>query len=465
MRFAGYAALFDKRDDGRDVIRRGAFVRTLDERQEPLPLFWQHRPEMRIGWVERIAEDAKGLRVIASIDNPEGGAAAALKQGTTNGLSFGYRARGYLRDAAGRELTDIDLYEVSLVSHPMQHAARVHQVSLGEQKFNQRHYREDGQFARAGEGVLYGGGTARSGLAPRAPGSTPASANARTAISNGASDETSLPQRDIVVIGDKDRQLRDDFDATFAPLGEAGRSGEQQQGGIRANAPRNPSRTYRLGILSKLHESGQSGPETVSSGRNDAGGVSYGLYQFTSRFPVYERGKIVGYNVGGTVRTFLNSPEGSPWRTEFADLTPGIVNFSDAWKRVARTNANQFGEAQHAFIKRTHYESAVNGVLKTTGLNLDSRSDAIRNVAWSVSVQHAKAVGILKRAVAKTDKSMHRTNSNYDRILINNIYDERSLYVLNNVQPKSTARSIVSRRYADERNDALQMLSGTYRPQ
>ena len=128
MRFAGYAALFGLRDSGRDVIRKGAFARTLSERKQPIPLFWQHRPDMRIGWVESIAEDAKGLRVVASIDNPDGGAAAALKAGKASGLSFGYRARQHRRDAEGRELTEIDLYEVSLVTHPMQHTARVHMV-------------------------------------------------------------------------------------------------------------------------------------------------------------------------------------------------------------------------------------------------------------------------------------------------------------------------------------------------
>jgi uncharacterized protein len=129
LRFAGYAALFGKRDAGRDVIVAGAFARTLAERQEPLPLFWQHRVDLRIGWIEAIAEDSRGLRVVASVDNPDGGAAAALKQGETTGLSFGYRARCFTRDAAGRELTDIDLIEVSLVTHPMQHGARVHLVA------------------------------------------------------------------------------------------------------------------------------------------------------------------------------------------------------------------------------------------------------------------------------------------------------------------------------------------------
>lgn len=128
LRFAGYAALFNQRDNGRDVIRPGAFARTLAERNRPLPLYWQHRPDQRIGWVETVAEDKRGLRVVAAIDNPDGGAAAALKRGAVTGLSFGYTARGFNRDSAGRELTDIELFEVSLVTHPMQDAARVHLV-------------------------------------------------------------------------------------------------------------------------------------------------------------------------------------------------------------------------------------------------------------------------------------------------------------------------------------------------
>lgn len=133
MRFAGYAALFDKRDAGRDTIRPGAFTRTLAERaapgKPPLPLYWQHNPDQRIGWIEQAGEDERGLRVIASIDNPQGGAAAALRSGRVNGLSFGYRARSFTRDEAGRTLRDIDLFEVSLVTNPMQHGARVHMVT------------------------------------------------------------------------------------------------------------------------------------------------------------------------------------------------------------------------------------------------------------------------------------------------------------------------------------------------
>ena len=129
LRFAGYAALFDRRDAGRDTIRSGAFARSLASAAGPIPLLWQHRPDLRIGWVERLAEDARGLRVIAAIANPDSAPAQALRQGTVSGLSFGYRARAFHRSRQGRDLIDIDLFEVSLVTRPMQHAARVHLIT------------------------------------------------------------------------------------------------------------------------------------------------------------------------------------------------------------------------------------------------------------------------------------------------------------------------------------------------
>ena len=128
IRFAGYAALFEVADAGRDTIRRGAFARTLRERAEPLPLLWEHRPGQRVGVVERVAEDARGLRVIARVENLASRAARLLLDRAVSGLSFGYRARQFRVTAAGRVLHDIELFEVSLVMRPLQHRARVHWV-------------------------------------------------------------------------------------------------------------------------------------------------------------------------------------------------------------------------------------------------------------------------------------------------------------------------------------------------
>ena len=128
-RIAGYAALFDIPDGAKDTIRPGAFARTLAERRDALPLYWQHRPDQRIGYVEAIAEDTRGLRVVARLDNPQSRAVSALLAKAVNGLSFGYRARGFRRTPAGRVLEDIELFEVSLVTHPLQHGARVHFIA------------------------------------------------------------------------------------------------------------------------------------------------------------------------------------------------------------------------------------------------------------------------------------------------------------------------------------------------
>lgn len=134
LRFAGYAAVFGKRDSGGDTILPGAFAQTLAARKDAgakLPLFWQHQPDKRIGWVDLAEEDDHGLRVIATLSDPETPPARALVRGAVNGLSFGYRVRDGQRRPDGRELRAVDLLEVSLVTRPMQPLARVHFVNRG----------------------------------------------------------------------------------------------------------------------------------------------------------------------------------------------------------------------------------------------------------------------------------------------------------------------------------------------
>ena len=124
--FAGYAGLFDIPDADRDVIRRGAFAASLAQRSTKLPLLWQHNPNQQIGEIESIAEDERGLRVIARITSRESRGAAMLRANEVSGLSFGYRARQARHSDAGRELLEIDIFEVSLVTEPLQYGARVH---------------------------------------------------------------------------------------------------------------------------------------------------------------------------------------------------------------------------------------------------------------------------------------------------------------------------------------------------
>ena len=120
VRFAGYAAVFDRVDRGGDVVRRGAFGAP-----GAVPLLWQHGGAP-VGVIESVAEDARGLRVIGRIDDAR--LAGLVKAGAVDGLSFGYRVRGS-RTGRVRELTALDLIEVSLVAQPMQPLARVRAVA------------------------------------------------------------------------------------------------------------------------------------------------------------------------------------------------------------------------------------------------------------------------------------------------------------------------------------------------
>jgi hypothetical protein len=132
MRFAGYAAVFDRPDRGGDVVRAGAFARSLERGVGAVPLLWQHDPSRPVGRIEYLREDERGLRVIARLSDGTAGRAAAalLKDGRVAGLSFGYRVRKS-SGSKPRTLEDVELVEVSLVRVPMQPKAKVHAVEAG----------------------------------------------------------------------------------------------------------------------------------------------------------------------------------------------------------------------------------------------------------------------------------------------------------------------------------------------
>lgn len=130
-RFAGYASVFNRLDDGRDIMLPGAFARSLAQpRLGPVPLLWQHDPRQPVGRIATLAEDSFGLRLTGhlALDVQRGREAWALvRAGALDGLSIGYRVRRALTDPRTRvrQLADVDLIEVSLVTFPMQPAARL----------------------------------------------------------------------------------------------------------------------------------------------------------------------------------------------------------------------------------------------------------------------------------------------------------------------------------------------------
>lgn len=130
LAITGYACLFGQRDGAGDLIRRGAFAKSLARRGAGgIAMLWQHDPSSPIGTWVHAAEDARGLRVTGRLlpDVARSREAAALvAAGALSGLSIGFRAVKALRGSVGRTRTliEIDLWEVSLVTFPQVEGAR-----------------------------------------------------------------------------------------------------------------------------------------------------------------------------------------------------------------------------------------------------------------------------------------------------------------------------------------------------
>ena len=239
------------------------------------------------------------------------------------------------------------------------------------------------------------------------------------------------------------------FDAVRAVLGRGFRQSEVTliDRGIDLALGLVSAAARRLGALSEQFESGGRGAGTVSSGAGDPGGVSYGLYQLSSR--------------AGTAAAFVRS-EGARWAAQLAAAAPGTAAFSAAWKDVAAREPAAFARAQHAFIERTHYRPAVEKVWRETALDLDARHDAVRDVTWSVAVQHGAGASILIAAILDTDARAVRDEPGYDRLLVEAVYRHRSDYVTQVAQRSSAASrrtlmTVVNTRYPAELRAALAM--------
>lgn len=133
--FTGHAAVFGERNSFNEIVKPGAFARTLaDYRSRNLrpPMLWSHRADEVIGVWTDIREDATGLAVTGALvtETARGKEAhALLKAGALNGLSIGFRAKQATRDANGvRILSQIDLVEISLVAIPAAGNARITHV-------------------------------------------------------------------------------------------------------------------------------------------------------------------------------------------------------------------------------------------------------------------------------------------------------------------------------------------------
>lgn len=132
--FAGYAAVFNNQDLGRDIILPTAFAKSLQRRPAAkVKMLRQHDPEEPIGvWLD-LQEDARGLKakgrlILETVKGRE--THALMRAGALDGMSIGYRTLKDRFDRAKgvRYLEELDLPEISIVTFPMNPRATVSSV-------------------------------------------------------------------------------------------------------------------------------------------------------------------------------------------------------------------------------------------------------------------------------------------------------------------------------------------------
>jgi len=137
--FDGYGAVFGNIDSHRDVIRPGAFSKSLKERTPVM--VYQHNLDQPIGVYTEVREDGNGLYVKGQLclDTQVGREAYALmKMGALKGLSIGYIVVNEDYDSKTNisYLNEIDLYEISLVTIPSNELSHVQSVKSDEETIN-----------------------------------------------------------------------------------------------------------------------------------------------------------------------------------------------------------------------------------------------------------------------------------------------------------------------------------------
>jgi hypothetical protein len=209
----------------------------------------------------------------------------------------------------------------------------------------------------------------------------------------------------------------------------------------------------KLGALSAHYESGDRGSAAI--GYDNIGGWSYGKYQIET--------------INGTMKDFLKYAEGNAPDTSkklvaaggYDAALAGKETFKKAWIDLAAKD--DFTDLQHNFIQARNYDPLVAKVKADCNLDVTVHSAALRDVVWSIAVQHGPGAKVISRALQ--GKSMARMT---DEEIIDAIYNERErtkagahggrvLFYF----PKSTAdvqKSVLSR-FERERFCAKQMLS------
>lgn len=138
---SGYASVFNVVDGYNDAVIKGAFLRSINhfKLQKKPKLLWQHNVNFPIGVIDELYEDDYGLFVKGHLllDIPKSKEIySLLKNKAIDGFSIGYKVRDSFLEKGVTYLSDIDLFEISIVTFPACQEALVSTVKSHQKNDN-----------------------------------------------------------------------------------------------------------------------------------------------------------------------------------------------------------------------------------------------------------------------------------------------------------------------------------------
>jgi HK97 family phage prohead protease len=132
--FEGLASTFGNIDRGMDSVQSGAFREDVAElmagkRVGKLPVLWQHDQAMPIGSYTELTETTQGLYVKGRLPKTDtfvsGRVVPQMKAESVTCMSIGYSTIDYVIEGGVRLLKKLKLWEISLVTTPMNPLAEI----------------------------------------------------------------------------------------------------------------------------------------------------------------------------------------------------------------------------------------------------------------------------------------------------------------------------------------------------
>ncbi|MCW8930889.1 MAG: HK97 family phage prohead protease [Gammaproteobacteria bacterium] len=126
--FEGYGATFNNVDFGGDAIAQGAFSKSLMQ-SKVVPVLYQHNTREPVGIFTELKEDSHGLFVKGKLPKEDSlvrdRIIPQMKIGSIAKMSIGYMVKDSEVKSGVRILKELELFEISLVTFPMNDRANI----------------------------------------------------------------------------------------------------------------------------------------------------------------------------------------------------------------------------------------------------------------------------------------------------------------------------------------------------